>query len=128
MKNTILGFLPPSVSECEESDRICERTSRGFFISTTPQPTLHWWLKHFLDKHGIPVLIHPPYSPDLAPCDYFMLPKLKEALKGIRFVTVEAVKQKATTMNIVSENVLKHCIELWKVRMEKCRDSGWRVL
>jgi histone-lysine N-methyltransferase SETMAR len=26
---------------------------------------------HFLAKHGIPVLSHPPYSPDLTPTDSF---------------------------------------------------------
>jgi hypothetical protein len=26
----------------------------------------------FLAKHSIPVVPHPPYSPDLAPCDFFL--------------------------------------------------------
>lgn len=82
-------------------------------------------VKSFLTNHGIPVLEHPPYSPDLAPCDFFMFPKVKEALKVTRFETVKAVKQKATeTMNMLTENDLKHCFEHWKIRMEKCRDSG----
>ena len=53
-------------------------------------------VKSFLAKHNTPVLQHPPYSPDLAPCDFFMFPKVKEVLKGSRFETVEAVKEKAT--------------------------------
>ena len=28
---------------------------------------------------------HPPYSPDLAPCDYFLFPNLKKWLGGKRF-------------------------------------------
>ena len=31
------------------------------------------------------LLPHPPYSPDLAPFDYFLFPKLKEHLKGVYF-------------------------------------------
>jgi histone-lysine N-methyltransferase SETMAR len=31
------------------------------------------------------VLAHPPYSPDLAPCDYWLLACLKELLRGKRF-------------------------------------------
>jgi hypothetical protein len=31
-------------------------------------------VKTFLAKHKIPVLEHPPYSPDLAPCDFFLFP------------------------------------------------------
>jgi hypothetical protein len=30
-------------------------------------------------------LDHPSYSPDLAPCDFWLFPKLKTALKGHRF-------------------------------------------
>jgi len=38
------------------------------------------------------VLPHPPYSPDLAPSDFHLLPKLKEHLKGQRFSCDEEVK------------------------------------
>ena len=31
------------------------------------------------------VLEHPPYSPDLSPCDYDLFPKLKALLRGHRF-------------------------------------------
>lgn len=32
-------------------------------------------------------LIHPPYSPDLAPSDYYLFPKLKLSLKGNKFIS-----------------------------------------
>jgi len=35
---------------------------------------------------------HPPYSPDLAPSDFRLFPKLKEHLKGRRFSCDEEVK------------------------------------
>lgn len=82
-------------------------------------------VKTFLAKHNIPILDHPPYSPDLAPCDFFLFPKVKSALKGTRFETVEAVKEKATeVMYGLTENDLQHCYEQWKIRMERCRDRG----
>jgi len=31
------------------------------------------------------LLEHPPYSPDLAPCDFYRFPKLKLFLNGQRF-------------------------------------------
>ena len=34
----------------------------------------------------------PPYSPDLAPCDFWLFPKLKEKLRGCRYETIEGVK------------------------------------
>jgi len=39
----------------------------------------------FLAKYNIAVLDQPPYSPDLAPCDFFLFSKLKEVIKGTRF-------------------------------------------
>jgi hypothetical protein len=33
-------------------------------------------------------LLQPPYSPDLAPADFFFFPKMKMQLKGRRFHTV----------------------------------------
>jgi hypothetical protein len=37
----------------------------------------------------------PPYSPDLAPTDFFLFPKLKTTLKGCRFQTIEEIQEKA---------------------------------
>ena len=36
----------------------------------------------FLKKEKVTVLPHPPYSPDLAPCDFFLFPKWKSFLAG----------------------------------------------
>ena len=45
-----------------------------------------------LDRLGLRILPHPPYSPDLAPSDFFLFPKLKDYLKGNRYETDEDVK------------------------------------
>lgn len=82
-------------------------------------------VKRFLAKFSIPVLDHPPYSPDLAPCDFYLFPKVKSALKGTRFESVEAVKEKAArVLKELTEKDFQHCFEQWKVRMERCRDKG----
>ena len=39
------------------------------------------------------VLQHPPYSPDLAPCDFHFFPDLKRDLKGTYFTSDEEVKE-----------------------------------
>jgi len=82
-------------------------------------------VKTFLTKHKVTLLQHPPYSPDLSPCDFFLnlFPKIKSALRGTRFKSVDAVKTKATElMNKLSEDDLQHCFQQWKIRMERCRD------
>ena len=45
----------------------------------------------FLTHNSIITLLHPPYSPDLAPCDFFLFPKMKLQLKGRRFDKVEEI-------------------------------------
>ena len=36
----------------------------------------------YLETKKVTVLPHPPYSPDLAPADFFLFPKLKRMLSG----------------------------------------------
>ena len=33
------------------------------------------------------VLDHPPYSPDLSPCDFFLFPRLKKMLSGNKYTS-----------------------------------------
>jgi hypothetical protein len=54
----------------------------------------------FLAKHHITQVCQPPYSPDLAPCDFRLFPKLKSLLKGRRFVN--EVTQYTSSVNGVS--------------------------
>jgi hypothetical protein len=41
-------------------------------------------VREVLAKKSIIKLDHPPYSPDLSPCDFWLFKKLKTALKGHR--------------------------------------------
>ena len=41
---------------------------------------------------GIKIVRHPPYSPDLAPCDFWLFPKLR----GCRYETIEEMKEAMT--------------------------------
>ena len=37
-------------------------------------------LQEYLKESGLDVLDHPPYSPDLSPCDFWLFPRLKKML------------------------------------------------
>ena len=41
---------------------------------------------------GIKKVPHPPYRPDLAPCDFWLFPKLR----GCRYETIEEMKEAVT--------------------------------
>ena len=76
--------------------------------SSWPRRTSLYW-------NNIPIL------PDLAPCDFFLFPKLKGSIKGIRFEGVEAIKRAVTTeLRGIPEESFQQCIEAWQRRMEKC--------
>ena len=43
--------------------------------------------KTFLAFEKVKVLNHPPYSPDLSPCDFFLFPRLKKMLSGNKYTS-----------------------------------------
>jgi len=67
------------------------------------------------------MLPHPPYSPDLAPCDFFLFSKLKTHIKGHHFGTVENVQAAAMrALNNISSEDFHHCYEEWQQRWNRC--------
>jgi hypothetical protein len=46
----------------------------------------------FLAKNKIAVIPHPLYSPDLAPCYFFLFPKMELKLKGRRFDIITEIQ------------------------------------
>jgi len=51
--------------------------------------------RSYLAKHQTFIVPHPPNSPDLAPADFFLFPKLKPTLKGRRFQITEEIQESA---------------------------------
>jgi histone-lysine N-methyltransferase SETMAR len=50
----------------------------------------------FLTPKNVTTLYQPPYSPDLSPPDYFLLPKLKMKLKGLHSADVAVIQEAVT--------------------------------
>jgi hypothetical protein len=72
-------------------------------------------------KKSIMKLDHPPYSPDLAPCDFWLFPKLETALKGHRFSDTADIQGHATTiLHSIPDEEFQKCFEQWKHRLTKC--------
>jgi len=61
-----------------------------------------------------------PHSPDLAPSDFYMFPRMKRDLKGKRFQNVEEVREKTKA---ITWQEFQNCFEKWKKRWDKCIDS-----
>ena len=50
----------------------------------------------FFAKHQITQVTQPHFSPDLAPCDFWLFPKLKLPLKRKRFQTTDEIQKNKT--------------------------------
>ena len=70
---------------------------------------------------GIDLVAHPPYSPDLAPCDFALFPKLKEDLRGRRFPNLEQLKTEAKRLlRSYPEEFYTQCFSDLVTRWKKC--------
>ena len=75
----------------------------------------------FLEKNNIPSLPQPPYSHDLAPCDFFLFPQLKKIMRGRRFVYVEDIQANATRqLRVITKSDNQRCFRQWQERWNKC--------
>jgi len=72
------------------------------------------------------VLPHPPYSPDLAPSDFHLFPKLMERLKGQRFSCDEEVKSAVRKWFKKKHQFFKdgfqNPVQRWRKCIEVCGD------
>jgi histone-lysine N-methyltransferase SETMAR len=76
-----------------------------------------------LDQFGWDIITHPPYSPDLAPCDYHLFPKLKEHLAGRRFSDDDEVKVAVQHfLNDMAASWYDMGIQKLPLRLQKCID------
>jgi len=81
--------------------------------------------REFLAKKNIPVLPHPPYSPDRAPCDFYHFPKLKSKLKGHHFGTMENIQKiECDELHTLTENDCQYCYDQWKKRNHCVTSQG----
>jgi len=89
-------------------------------LDNAPDHTL-LLIRSYLAKHQTSVVPHPPYSPDLAPADFFLFPKLKTTLKGHRFLTVEKIKENAIReLCTITESAFQEVFQQWKKYWEWC--------
>jgi len=66
---------------------------------------------------------HPPYSPDLAPSDFFLFPKLKMELKGRRIQTEEIQAEPQAVLNTLRENDFQECFKKGHRTWDRCEAS-----
>jgi hypothetical protein len=61
------------------------------------------------------IVPHPAYSPDLGPCDFALLLKLKMKLKGQRFETVSDIQRESqAALDSIKQNAFHDAFGAWK--------------
>ena len=70
---------------------------------------------------NIEPLQHPPYSPDLAICDFFLFKTIKGHLRGRNFESREELGTAITeALRKVTRDGLQHVFPMWVERWEMC--------
>ena len=78
----------------------------------------------YLTKMGIKTVPHPPYSPYLAPRDFWLFLKLKKKLRGCRYETIEEMKEAMTkVINTLTQEDFHGAFQKLLVRY-KCIAAG----
>ena len=70
---------------------------------------------------GIKTVAHPPYSPDLAPCDFWLFSKPR----GCRYETIEEMKETVTkVIDTLTQEEFHVAFEKLLERYNKCIAAG----
>ncbi|XP_036336279.1 histone-lysine N-methyltransferase SETMAR-like [Rhagoletis pomonella] len=82
-----------------------------------------WKTQEKINELGYELLPHPPYSPDLAPSDFFLFPNMKKWLGGKRFVSnSEVIAATNTYFEGFEKTYFREGINMLEKRWKKCID------
>ena len=63
----------------------------------------------------------PPYSPNLSPCYFLLLPRLKTHMKVRHFGTLDNIQKSVNDeLKDIPAEAFQHCYEHWKQRLRHC--------
>ena len=106
------------------------------------RPQMWRWQNFFLHHDGAPAhraddvidflrdtntgtLAHPPYSPDLAPSDFFLFARMKRNMRGEVFSVEELRRRVDFELGQIAQWEYHHAIhDSWEKRLQSCIDSN----
>ena len=97
----------------------------GAFCTIMRRPIVQRSSLIFFTKNHILSVNHSPYSPNIAPCDFYLFGKLHLSMKRKRFASVEAIQKACTDiLKDIPVNDLKHSFEKILDRAKQCVEAG----
>ncbi len=81
---------------------------------------------NFLQATGTNILPHPPYSPDLAPSDFFLFNRMKKNMRGLTFNSMDELRERIDfKIGQVANWEFAHALhDSWEKRLQKCVGHG----
>ncbi|GFS22386.1 transposase [Elysia marginata] len=81
-------------------------------------------LSRSLPELGIRVLPHPAYSPDLAPCDFWLFLILEDRLAGRKFDRIQDLAKAVNSdLPTIPEEDYQGVFRKWQIRLKRCTES-----
>jgi hypothetical protein len=82
---------------------------------------ISFFIGEFLTENNMTVIPHPPYLPDLAPCNLSLFPRLKIKLKGHHFDTTEVREAESqVVLKTLTEYNFQDAFKEWEIHWEWC--------
>jgi [histone H3]-lysine36 N-dimethyltransferase SETMAR len=81
-------------------------------------------VKSWLTAKAFKVLEHPPYSPDLAPADFFLFRRVKEELSGLTLSQESLKKTWEGVIRTIADEEFAVAFRRWYERCQKCIRIG----
>jgi histone-lysine N-methyltransferase SETMAR len=79
----------------------------------------------FLEQNGMEKAPHPPYSPDLAPCDFYLFGDVKGLLAGSEFADRTEFEQAvAAIVDGIEKVTLGQVFLTWMSRLKTCIETN----
>ena len=109
--------------------RIVLANARNVRISVSNSPKSEHSSEEFVKQHGIEIAPHPPYSPDLAPSDFYLFGALKSRMSGTKFTSSDEIVEWITEQfEAIPPQELERVFQNWQARLLQCSQSDGSYL
>lgn len=80
-------------------------------------------ITHYLKDSKITSLPHPAYSPDFAPCDFWLFPRLQEILAGRKYIRIQDLSKAVNSqLRVIPKEEYSEAFQQWLRRLQPCMD------
>lgn len=117
-KYYIKNCLKPAIA-CVEEQRPSSGAKNIKILHDNAKPHVAKIVKAHLESVGITIIDHPPYSPDLAPCDFWLFDRIKQQLTDHE--DAESLKSQITEiLDSIDTNEYHRAFQKYLERMQLC--------